>query len=212
MKQILIIEDNADVREWLVDLVGTAFRGACISVATSVMQAMDMLDQKFDLALIDINLPDGNGLSVLEALQSRSPATYCVMATIFDDDENIFRALQIGAQGYLLKQETDDRIIAALLGILAGEPPLSPHVARRILTHFRQPSPPPVSIDAGLSDRERETLALIAKGMSRAEVARTLGISVTTVATHIGSVYRKLNISSRSEAAVEAIRLGLIQT
>lgn len=211
MKQILIIEDNADVREWLVDLVKTAFRGASISVAASVVQAMDILEQKFDLALIDINLPDGNGLSVLEALQSRSPATYCVMATIFDDDENIFRALQIGAQGYLLKQESDDRIVAGLLGILAGEPPLSPHVARRILTHFRQPSPPPsASIDAGLSDRESETLALISKGMSRAEVARELGISVTTVATYIGSVYRKLNISSRSEAAVEAIRLGLI--
>lgn len=212
MKSALVLEDAPDVRAWLVELVGCAFPGVTVSEAGSLTQALNIIDQQaFDLALIDINLPDGNGLALLQALREHSPTTYCVMATIFDDDENIFRALQGGAQGYLLKQEPRERLLAGLRGILAGEPPLSPHVARRILTHFRNSAPPVSPQDPGLSPREREILTLVAKGLSRAEIAKVLGIGVTTVATHIGAVYRKLEICSRSEATVEAIRLGLVK-
>lgn len=213
VKSILVLEDAPDVRAWLVELVGTAFAGATVTEAGSLGQAMSAIEQQqFDLALIDINLPDGNGVSLLQALHARAPATYCVMATIFDDDENIFRALQSGAQGYLLKQEPRERLLEGLQGILAGEPPLSPHVARRILTHFRQASAPAPVDGHGLSPREREILTLVAKGLNRVEIGNVLGISATTVATHIGAVYRKLDISTRSEATVEAIRMGLVRT
>lgn len=213
VKSILVLEDVPDVRAWLVELVGMAFAGATVTEAGSLAHAMSAIEQQqFDLALIDINLPDGNGVSVLQVLRARAPMTYCVMATIFDDDENIFRALQSGAQGYLLKQEPRERLLEGLQGILAGEPPLSPHVARRILTHFHQLSAP-VPIDGhGLSPREREILALVAKGLNRVEIGKVLGISATTVATHIGAVYRKLDISTRSEATVEAVRMGLVRT
>ncbi len=213
MKSALILEDAPEVRAWLVELVDQAFPGVAISEAGSLAQALNLVKQQaFDLALIDINLPDGNGLTLLQALHDRSPATYCVMATIFDDDENIFRALQTGAQGYLLKQEPRDRLLADLRGIVAGEPPLSPHVARRIMTHFCKPAVTEPAPACSLSAREREILTLVAKGLSRGEIAKVLGIGATTVATHIGAIYRKLNICSRSEATMEAIRLGLVKT
>jgi DNA-binding NarL/FixJ family response regulator len=211
MKSALILEDNSDVRAWLAELVRLAFPGIMVNEACTVTQATGMIGQTFDLALIDIHLPDGNGLTVLGELQAMSPSSYCVIATIFDDDENIFRALQLGAQGYLLKQDAHDKLLAGLLGILAGEPPLSSYVARRILMHFRQQPEKPPEINAALSDRELEILTMIAKGLSRPETARLLAISTATVATHIGAVYRKLNISNRSEATTEAIRMGLIK-
>ncbi len=217
MKSALILEDMPEVRAWLVETVHTAFPGAAVTEAASLTQAMSAIKhQTFDLALIDLHLPDGNGLDLLTTLRQRAPATYCVIATIFDDDEHIFQALQGGCQGYLLKQEPRERLLTCLHGILAGEPPLSPHVARRILTHFRQPpapaTPSPVPApECNLTAREREILTLVAKGLNRGEIAKVLDISPTTVATHIGAVYRKLEICSRSEATVEAIRLGLVK-
>jgi DNA-binding NarL/FixJ family response regulator len=212
MKSVLILEDMPEVRAWLVEAVGTAFPEAAVTEAGSLAQAMNAIrDQTFDLALIDIHLPDGNGLNLLAALRQKSPATYCVIATIFDDDEHIFQALQGGAQGYLLKQEPCDRLLAGLQGIMAGEPPLSPHVARRILGHFQQAPAPASAEESDLTAREREILTLVAKGLNRGEIAKVLGIGATTVATHIGAVYRKLDISSRSEATVEAIRMGLVR-
>jgi DNA-binding NarL/FixJ family response regulator len=212
MKTILILEDMSDVRAWLVDIIQTVFNDANIIEADTVQQALDAVDKyTFELALIDLNLPDGSGLRLLQSLRDSSPQTYAIIATIFDDDENIFRALQMGAQGYLLKQESRDYLVASLQGILAGEPPLSPHVARRILQHFRQQSPQPELPDPGLTPRETEILTLINKGLVRNEIATTLGISPTTVATHISGIYRKLNVCSRSEAAIEAVRLGLVK-
>ncbi len=211
---VLILEDADDIRRWLVGLVGTAFPGAAVTEAATLAQAMQAAQaQSFNLALIDLHLPDGSGIALLQALRQASPGTYCVIATIFDDDENVFRALQSGAHGYLLKDQPDDRLLACLKGILNGEPPLSPTVAVRILGYFRQNQPPKTPPDekSRLSEREREILTLAAKGLNRAEIAKALGISPATVATHIGAVYRKLNISSRSEATVEAVRLGLIR-
>lgn len=212
MKSVLILEDAADVRSWLVEIIQQVFTDATIIEAETLTVALESVDQQpFDLALIDLNLPDGNGLSLLQKLQECSPDTYAVIATIFDDDENIIRALKLGAQGYLLKQESREYLISSLNGILAGEPPLSSHVARRILSHFRELPQTNDTPDPGLSPRETEILTFIAKGLNRGEIAQALGISTTTVATHIGSVYRKLNVGSRSEATLEAVRLGLIK-
>jgi DNA-binding NarL/FixJ family response regulator len=212
IQSILILEDTATVRRWLCGLVMNAFPGCAIFEAATLSQAMASIqDHQFDLALIDINLPDGNGITLLSALRQRSPQTYCIIATIFDDDENVFRALQAGAHGYLLKDQQDEKLLASLKGILNNEPPLSPSIALRMLGYFRQPQPAANNSEqTSLSEREREILTLIAKGMNRAEIAHLLAISPATVATHIGAIYRKLKISSRSEAAVEAVRLGLI--
>jgi DNA-binding NarL/FixJ family response regulator len=211
MKSALILEDTADVRRWLANLLATAFPAVAITEAGSLTQARQAAASRtFDLALIDISLPDGSGITLLEELRRGAPQTFCVMATILDDDENVFRALRSGAQGYLLKDDPEEKLVASLEGILRGEPPLSPSVARRMLGYFRNIEPE--ANDARLTDREREVLTLVAKGLSRAEIAGALSVGITTVASHIGAVYRKLDISSRPEATVEAIRMGLIRT
>lgn len=137
MQTALILEDFADTRIWLCEALQSAFTNIRIIEVATVAQAQQQLDQQvFDLALIDINLPDGNGIDVIKKIVARSPTTYCVVATIFDDDEHLFPALQAGAQGYLLKEQPTEQFINSLKGLLQGEPPLSPLIARKILRHF----------------------------------------------------------------------------
>ncbi len=209
MLSAFLIEDNPDVRIWLTELLRRTFSDVEVVEASSVASARErMFKQHFALALIDIGLPDGSGIDLVREFRQQQPEGFAVVTTIFDDAGHLFAALAAGAHGYLLKEQPEETLIRQLRGVLAGEPPLSPSIARRILQHFQQTSSPtPVS---PLSERENEVLRLIAKGFSRTEVANLLGISSNTVAGHIKVVYRKLNISSRAEATQEAIRLGLM--
>ena len=160
-----------------------------------------------ELALIDLGLPDGSGIELISELNRRSPATLCIITTIYDDDQHLFPALRAGAQGYVLKEQRWQQLAVLLSGIAEGRPPLSPPIARKLLGYFR-PAPPSVS-DA-LTQREAEVLSLIAKGVTQAEAARVLGISPHTVCGYVKEIYRKLNVSSRAEAALSAQKLGLV--
>lgn len=206
---VLIVEDHSETREWLIALVRDAFPGAKPVGASTLEQArMLVAEHGFSLALVDISLPDGSGIDFVREITEQSPEIYCVMATIHDDDAHLFPALQAGAKGYLLKEQPRERLVTQLQGIVQGEPPLSPGIARRILQHFQRESVP--APGEQLSERESEVLALTAKGLRRGEVAQTLGISANTVAGHLKNIYRKLNISTRAEAALEASRRGLV--
>ena len=121
---------------------------------------------------------------------------------------HLFAALKAGAHGYLLKEQTHQELVEHLQGIIQGQPPLSPSVARRILQHFRMRTRP--FSRHGLTCRESEVLILLAKGMTCKESASLLGISPHTTADHIKNIYRKLNVNSRAEASLEAARLGLV--
>lgn len=138
------------------------------------------------------------------------PACAVVVASIFDDDDNLFQALQAGAQGYLLKDQSTDWLARQLQGMAEGQLPLSPAVARRLLRHFRQPPAATGDDLAELSPREREVLGLLAQGVHIADIGKALAISRHTVGDHVKSIYRKLNISSRAEAALRARSMGLI--
>ena len=226
MHNVLVLEDFADTRIWLCEVLRETFTNIAITETATLAQARKALDnQDFDLALIDLNLPDGSGIDIISEIIARTPTTYCVVATIFDDDEHLFSALQAGAQGYLLKEQPKQQFIKNLSGLLHGEPPLSPPIARKILYHFqtsgqtnaieemptkvlataKQPSLAP------LSPREEEILALVAKGLKRNEIGPMLDISPHTVATHLKTIYSKLNVTSRAEATMEALRMGLVQ-
>jgi DNA-binding NarL/FixJ family response regulator len=159
-----------------------------------------------DLALIDLGLPDGNGTDFIAELNRRSPETICVVASIFDDNQHIFPALRAGAQGYLLKDQGQEAITELLQGSIAGRPPLSPAVARKMLSHFRVA---PELAQPMLTERETAVLRLIARGLTTAEVACVLNISTNTVPSYIKEIYRKLNVSSRAETALTARNLGL---
>jgi DNA-binding NarL/FixJ family response regulator len=214
MQTALVLEDFADTRIWLCEVLHEAFTDIAITEAATVSQARKLLEtQTFDLALIDINLPDGSGIDVIRDIVTRTPTTYCVVATIFDDDQHLFAALQAGAQGYLLKEQPKQQFINSLSGLLNGEPPLSPPIARKILRHFQTPVPTTATKKdlVELSEREREILTLVAKGFKRNEIGPMLGISPHTVATHLKTIYSKLNVSSRAEATMEALRMGLVK-
>ncbi|MBW8310992.1 MAG: response regulator transcription factor, partial [Rhizobium sp.] len=164
-----------------------------------------------DLGVVDRGLPDGSGVDLIRELAQRHPACTRVVTTLFGDDAHVFPALRAGAHGYLLKDQPADRLGAALDGIRRGEPPLSPAIAQRLLRAFgAAPEPVPPSGGEPLTAREREVLVLVSKGCRLPELADRLQISRHTVSDHLKNIYRKLDINSRAEAALEAVRLGLV--
>jgi len=204
-----------EVRVWLVELLRQAFPDALADQAGDVAGATDLIStQSYDLALVDIGLPDASGVELIRHLAATHPSTQVVVTTIHDDDEHVFSTLAAGASGYLLKDQLTETLVRQLQqlerdGICA----LSPSVARRMLAHFRsqRPSHPPgAKPEVVLSPRETEVLTYIGKGMRISEVAKLLGVADNTIATYVKNIYRKLDISSRAEAALEASRRGLV--
>jgi len=211
MQSILIVEDHNDTREWWMKNIFSAFPDAIPESAVTLSEAREKCASKhFSLALVDINLPDGSGLDLVDELVLQHPETYIVMSTIFDDDHHVFSALRAGANGYLIKDQSRDSQIEMLKDIVNGQPPISPGVARRILRYFTEQKVEQKPAAQQLTGREQEVLRLIAKGYSRPEVADLMGLTSNTVSSYTKVIYQKLNVSRRAEAVIEAIRLGLI--
>ena len=200
----LVVDDLGPSRDWLAQALRLAFPGIVIATAGSLQQAFALSDPAPPLALIDLGLPDGSGVQLIERLAPLG--TLCIVATVFDDDAHLFPALRAGAQGYLLKDQSHDAIAAMLSGIAQGQPPLSPSIARRLLRHFQ-----PVQETPPLRPREIDVLRLTAKGLTLAEVADALQLSRHTVAGYLKDIYRKLSVNTRAEATLEAARLGLVR-
>jgi DNA-binding NarL/FixJ family response regulator len=211
MNEVLILEDIPETRQWLAEIVRAAFPGCRVDEAGTLREGLEVCaGRSYRVALIDLRLPDGSGLSVVRKLRSESPSTVCVVATVMGDDANIVTALSAGAQGYLLKDQPRDLMTRQLAQVAEGMPALSPPVARRIMDHFKLTGPCQGE-DGKLTPRELEVLGLIARGLRIADAAVALGVAEGTVASHIKSIYRKLDIGSRAEAALHATRLGLLK-
>lgn len=208
MHTVLIVDDHRYARNLMREIVYRIFEHAKIEEAVSLLQARQLIAQKnYNLALIDISLPDGSGIDLVKEIISSGAQTYIVMATIFDDDQHLFDSLRAGANGYLLKDLSPNELEKQIRGIIKGTPPLSSSIARRLLAHFNNSQQ---VIKHSLTPRETEVLALIGRGFTRKEVATKLTISANTAAEHIQNIYQKLNINTRAAAALEACRLGLI--
>lgn len=223
MRVGLLIEDHHDAREWLARSLNTAFPGIKLASEATLKDGCASLDYLCragiapDIALIDLGLPDGSGIELIKKLATRVPECFCVVATRYEDDTHLFAALKAGARGYLLKQRPQAELTRLLLGITNGEPPLSPMVAQRLLSEFgpdndserrRVVVPDEVAL-ARLTIREQEILSLLTGGNTLEKIGEHLSISRHTVATHVKRIYEKLNISSRAEASIKAIQLGL---
>jgi DNA-binding NarL/FixJ family response regulator len=220
----LIVEDQGDTRTWLGRMLASAFEGIMVSEAPTLSAARDWIASRRDtlsrdngvkhIALVDIGLPDGSGIDLIRDLARHHPAVTPIVTTIYDDDHHVFDAIAAGAQGYLLKDQHPDTLIEYLHRIDAGEPPLSPSIARRMMQHFARPQPralaAAIPTEEVLTAREMDVLRLLGRGLRVSEAARTLGLTPHTVAGYVKTVYRKLNISSRAEAALEAARRGLV--
>jgi len=212
MVDILLVDDLPEALAMLQEVTRAAFPEVRCALATNVSQAKRLLDgRQFRIALIDLGLPDGDGLEIIQHIQQYQPECATVVATIFDDDEHLFRALQAGAQGYLLKDHPHDWLGQQLQKIFDGQPPLSPAIARRLLRYFQRPtSTAEPTTDADLTARERAVLGLLAQGIRIVDIGNELSISRHTAGDHVKNIYRKLKINSRAEAALHAKGLGLI--
>ena len=156
---------------------------------------------------MDLGLPDGSGISLIKELRKTSDNTYIVVATIFEDDQHLINALQAGANGYLLKNEPKETLIAHLKGIAKSRAPMSNAALDKVINHFNHQTADMVPLTA----REEEVLQLVAKGYNVAESAAMLELSANTVKSYLKAIYSKLGISSRAEATAEAIKRQLIQ-
>ena len=217
MNHILLLEDLPEIRAWLKSLVMQVFPNSQITECSRVQDALLQVQQlRFDLALIDLGLPDGSGTDVVAKLSVMQPEAQSVVVTIHDDDEHLFPALQAGAYGYILKEQSRELITEQLQRISQGEPPLSPSIARRVMAYFSANAKPAASThnnmpNVSLTDRESEVLLRVAKGYTLPEIGVQLGLSRHTIADYVKQIYRKLNVSSRAEAALEAQRMGLFR-
>ncbi|MBL8351009.1 MAG: response regulator transcription factor [Burkholderiaceae bacterium] len=243
--KVLILEDNPVARAFLCRVVRESFSDTiAITEAGDLETARSQISltggasglhgvDPFKLIMVDLELPDGNGMELLAEL-THYPATK-IVTTLYSDDDHLFPALQRGADGYLLKEDRFEVLVEELQKIVRGQPPLSPAIARRLLTHFRQggradgrapdsgfttpqefattSSPVPIGKvpeHERLTPRESEVLTYLSKGFTIKEIASLMGIKWFTVNDHIKSIYKKLNVSSRAEAAVLATKQGLV--
>jgi DNA-binding NarL/FixJ family response regulator len=213
MNNILLLEDLPEIRAWLKVLIKQVFPNAVVSESARVHDALELITAiKFDLALVDLGLPDGSGVDVVAALRESQPEAQSVVVTIHDDDDHLFPALQAGAFGYVLKEQPRELIAEQLNRMSQGEPPLSPSIARKVIAYFAAQAKPREKDNmphVSLTDRENEVLLRVAKGFTLPEIGVQLNLSRHTIADYVKQIYRKLNVSSRAEAALEAQRLGL---
>jgi DNA-binding NarL/FixJ family response regulator len=218
----LIVEDNGPMRQRLLRLLGELIGSdALITSADSIAVAKAQLGEDArGMAVIDIGLPDGNGIELIAWLHEHCPQVTAVVISAFGDEETVLAALRAGAIGYLLKEREDVELRLALQSIQRGGAPIDPFVARRILSLLKAPAPRLQAVpgvwhnatqDHLLTERESEILQLVARGCSNREIARLTTLSRFTIEGYTKAIYRKLAVSSRTAAIFEAKNLGLLR-
>jgi DNA-binding NarL/FixJ family response regulator len=200
---VAIVEDHALTRENLARLIRQSRGFECVGIYSSAEAALEGLAKKpAQAVLMDINLPRMSGVECAAKLKALLPEVQIVMLTVYDDTDKVFQAMENGATGYLLKRSTPDEIIHAIEEVLRGGAPMSSYIARKLVQSFRKPLPADAPAE-GLSKRENEVLALVAKGYANKEVADALGLSFETVRSYLKTIYSKLHVRSRTEAAMK---------
>jgi DNA-binding NarL/FixJ family response regulator len=213
--RVLIVDDDDLMRAGLrgvlssdeaIDVVGDAADGRDAAYRTRLLRP--------DIVLMDVRMPDLDGISATRELLASFPEVKVVILTTFEQDEYIFGALSAGASGFLLKRTKPEELIAAIHTIAAGDSLLSPSVTSRVIERMAGEPPPDAARDARLAEltpREREVLALVARGLSNAEIAAALVIEESTVKTHVKRILAKLRVRDRVQAVIFAYESGLTQ-
>ena len=211
---VLIVEDEPELLHRFSEAVLADGRLLLVAAVSSGVAALAVLSATTpDVVLLDLGLPDLDGIEVIRQVARQCPQCDVLVVTMFGDDQHVFEALEAGATGYLLKDLGLERIAASIHDLRAGGSPISPSIARRVLARMRaapgdSPKQPPK--DSVLTPRESELLKLTAKGLSFDTVGELMGISPHTVVAHVKKIYRKLAVHSRAEAVYEATQMGLL--
>jgi len=207
----IVIEDCQDIREGLQMLIGGTPGYRCAGAFRSMEEALAQItDQTVRVILVDIGLPGMSGIEGIPLLRARFPDAAVLVLSVYEDDERIFAALCAGACGYLLKKTPPARLLESLREAVEGGAPMSPEVARKVVTLFREVRPAPYP-DHDLTPHELRLVKLFAEGHSYKTAADLLGITVNTVSFHMRRVYEKLHVHSKSEAIAKALRGGLLR-
>jgi DNA-binding NarL/FixJ family response regulator len=206
MIRVLIADDHGLVRAGLIELI-TTFEGVeVVGAATGGEEAVALaVSEAPDIVLMDLEMPDVDGIEATRRIRREAPSTRVVILTSFSDRERILQALDAGAVGYLLKDAEPSELSRGIAAAARGESPLDPRAAGKVIEARLQPQP-----ETALSDREREVLTLLARGMPNKEIAQSLGISEKTVKAHLTSVFRHLKVADRTQAALWAQKNGLV--
>jgi two-component system, NarL family, response regulator LiaR len=209
--RVLIADDHAVVRQGLrtflelqddIEVVGDACDGEEAVVAA--------LDRQPDVVLMDLMMPGLDGIEATRRILRERPATRVIALTSFLDDDKVLPAVRAGAAGYLLKDVEPGELVRAIHTVNDGEPLLHPAVTARVMRELSEGDEPAATADGGLTAREREVLALVARGLPNKLIARELGIAEKTVKTHVSSILAKLGVSDRTQAALLAVRRGWV--
>ena len=210
MLKVAVFDDHKGRREALELLISLQPDMQCIGTYGDCRNLVDNLkDNPPDVTLMDIHMPNVDGIEGVKLLQRHFPATYIIIQTVFEDDEQIFTCLTAGAHGYILKKASNDTLMEAIREVVNGGVPMTASIARRVLDYFsKRAKRNTESFD--LSKREIEVLTELVNGLSQKMIAAKLFISVHTVNNHIKHIYEKLHVHSVSEAVATAIQKNII--
>ncbi len=209
---VSIYEDNDKLREWLELLIsnteGLQIAGtfvSCLHINQNIKQ------QRPDVIVMDIDMPDCNGVEGVRLVKTQYPEIRVLMHTVFDDDDRLFACLSNGADGYLLKKDTSQLLIQSIYNVYTGGGPMSPGIARRVLQTFQQ-VPRTTTEEYHITTREQQVLELLARGFTYRMIAIEFKLSVETVRRHLKNIYRKLHVQCGPEAVAKAIREKIIKS
>lgn len=212
MIRVLICDDQELAREGLRTILGSDPGVEVVGVVADGAEAVEMVAEKRpDLVLMDLMMPLMNGVQATRRICRDYPETRVLVLTTYDADEWVFDAIRSGAAGYLLKDSPRDKLLAAIRDAMEGRTPVDPGVAGKLFQHVVQRAPAPESsIIKELSEREKEVLALVGRGLSNQAIAERLYLSEGTVKNYVSAILDKLDVADRTQAAVLAIRYGVV--
>ena len=212
--RILLCDDQPVVSEGLQVILSSVNDFLVVGSAANGLEALEQIELLHpDLVVMDLRMPIMNGIQATEQVRKRFPEVRVLILTTYDDDEWVFDAVRAGAAGYLLKDAPREQIISAIRGTAAGATHVDPKVAGKLFTYITQPGAvhPSPTVGVELSAREREVLQLLADGLSNADIAERLFLSKGTVQNYVSSLFTKLDVTDRTQAAVLALRYGLVR-
>jgi len=203
--RVLIVDDHPVVRKGLSQVLDAAEGIEVVGALAGGREAIEAIgDSPADVVLMDVSMPGLDGVAAAREILRRRPATRVVMLTSYAEDDTVLAALDAGATGYLLKDAEPEEVVRGIRAAAQGEVPLAPRVARVVLNSRRKAAPA-----EPLTTREREILALVGQGLANKQIARRLGISEKTVKAHLTSIFQRLGVAGRTEAALWARDHGL---
>jgi two-component system, NarL family, response regulator LiaR len=200
--KLAVLEDNKDVANMLKDIINKTNDLICNSVYHNAEEAMLFIPRNpVDVLIVDLGLPGISGLDAIKALSDQCPDTLFCVFTVYDDDEKIFSALEVGAKGYILKTADKNNLMDNIRELYSGGSPMSPYIARRVIERFSNiPQKLHENHELPITERENDLLKLLANGLSYKEISEEVGISVGTVKQHFHNIYSKLHVSNRIQA------------